>query len=76
MKRTRQCSACGGTEIYTTEVSAGGGYAPDLLPGAHPWWRSGKLEIYVCTTCGLLQHYVPDGDLDEVRESKKFRRLS
>jgi len=75
MKRTRQCPTCGGREIYTTEVSAGGGYAPDLLPGAHPWWRGEKLEIYVCTTCGHLQHYVPEGDLAEVRESKKFRKF-
>jgi hypothetical protein len=33
MKRTHQCPSCAGREIYTTEISAGGGYAPDLLPG-------------------------------------------
>jgi hypothetical protein len=76
MKRTHQCSACSGKDIYMTETPAGGGYAPDLLPGAHPWWRSGRLEVYVCGTCGYFQYYVPEGALAEVRESKKFRRYS
>ena len=43
MKRSKKCSECGGSKIRTATVSAGGGYAPDLLPGAHPWWKGGKL---------------------------------
>ncbi len=74
MKRTHQCPACGGREIYTTEVYSGGGHAPDLLPGAHPWWRAGRLEIYVCGTCGHFQYFVPEKILSKVRESEKFRR--
>ena len=75
MIQKRQCGECGSTSIYTTLVSAGGGYAPDLLPGAHPWWRGGKLEVYVCTQCGLLQQFVPMDALDDVRESGKFKAL-
>jgi hypothetical protein len=74
MKRTRQCPSCGGREIYATEVHSGGGYSPDLLPGAHPWWGGGRLEIYVCGTCGHFQYFVPENALAKVRESKKFRR--
>ena len=76
MKRTRQCPSCGSRDIYTTVVPAGGGHAPDQLPGAHPWWRQGRLELYVCGACGYLQQYVPENALAEVRESKKFRRYS
>ncbi|HYJ89332.1 MAG TPA: hypothetical protein VEW46_24940 [Pyrinomonadaceae bacterium] len=54
MKVTKKCSECGGSEIYRTVINAGGGYAPDMLPGAHPWWRGGHMEIYVCGGCG---HY-------------------
>ena len=72
MKDTKKCAECGGSRIRTATVSAGGGYAPDLLPGAHPWWKSGTLQIYVCVTCGHLQFFVPSEDLPEVIESQKF----
>lgn len=75
MKQAKRCSECSGTEIYTSTVSAGGGYAPDILPGAHPSWRSGKIDVFICGTCGNFQYFVPDEALDEVRESKRFRRV-
>jgi hypothetical protein len=75
MKRTKRCGECGGTDIRMTTVSAGGGYAPDLLPGAHPWWKGGRLEVYVCCTCGSFQFFVPEEMLTEVAESEKFRRF-
>jgi ribosomal protein S27AE len=74
MKRHRTCPDCGGREIFTTVVSAGGGRAPDLLPGAHPWWKGATLEVYICGTCGHFQYYVPDDTLAKVRESTKFQR--
>jgi hypothetical protein len=74
MKRTKKCAECGGTEIYRADVGAGGGYAPDMLPGAHDWWRSGTLEVYVCGSCGHYQFFVPEDYLNRVKQSKKFRR--
>jgi hypothetical protein len=74
VKKTGRCSECAGTDIRMTKVSAGGGYAPDLLPGAHPWWKSGRLEVYVCCSCGHFQYFVPEEALPEVRESEKFTR--
>jgi hypothetical protein len=73
MKRTRRCNECGGTNIRTTTVPAGGGYAPDLLPGTHPWWKSGKLEVFVCATCGHFQFFVPSNVLASVIESDEFK---
>jgi hypothetical protein len=73
MKLKKQCNECGGTTIRTTTVSAGGGYAPDLLPGTHPWWKSGKLEIYICGTCGHFQFFVPTDILPEVLQSEEFK---
>jgi hypothetical protein len=72
MKRSKKCGECGGSKIRMTRVSAGGGYAPDLLPGAHSWWKSGKLEIYVCCKCGHLQYFVPDDAIGAVVKSKSF----
>ena len=76
MKRTGRCNECGATDIRTTTVSAGGGHAPDLLPGTHSWWTSGKLEVYVCCSCGYFQYFVPEELLDEVAASEKFEAFS
>jgi len=72
MKHTRRCSECGSTDIRTTTVWSGGGHSPDLLPGAHPWLLSGRIEIYICAVCGYFQYFVPPEYLAKVRESKKF----
>jgi Zn ribbon nucleic-acid-binding protein len=76
MKRTKKCSECGSSEIYKAEVGAGGGHAPDMLPGAHDWWRAGKLEVYVCGWCGHYQTFVPEKHLHRVKQSKKFMRYA
>jgi len=55
-----------------TTVSSGGGHAPDLLPGSHPWWRTAELEVYICCTCGHFQYFVPPKWLAKVIESEKF----
>ncbi len=75
MKRTKRCNECGRTNIRTTTVSAGGGYSPDLLPGAHKWWKSGVLEVFVCATCGHFQFFVPSDVLPSVIESPEFEKL-
>jgi hypothetical protein len=72
MKNTKRCGECGESKIRTATVSAGGGYSPDLLPGAHPWWKGGTLEIYICGVCGHLQFFVPEKQLDDVATSEKF----
>ena len=75
MKRDRKCGECGGSDIRMAVVSSGGGHAPDLLPGAHPWWKSGSLEVYVCLNCGHFQYFVPLEALQSVRESKRFTQV-
>ena len=76
MKHNKRCGECGGTNIRTTTVPAGGGYSPDLLPGTHAWWTSGKLEIYICASCGLFQFFVPSDVLSQVTESKEFKPIA
>lgn len=76
MKTTKRCGECGGTKIRMTTVGAGGGYAPDLLPGTHPWWKGAKLEVYVCATCGHFQYFVPEAALQALVESDSFRDVT
>ena len=73
-KNKRNCSECGSSDVWTTTISSGGGYAPDVLPGAQPhWWGGGKLEVYICGACGHLRWFVPADALARVRKSKKFK---
>jgi hypothetical protein len=74
-KHTTHRSECGGTDIRTTTVAAGGGCTPDLLPGTHPWWMSGKLEVFVRTKCGHFQFFVRAELLERVIASAGFKRV-
>lgn len=71
------CPACGSHELYmsTKPITAGGGYAPDLLPGLHPWYSSGRLHAVVCAACGLYRQYADRNARQRLPSSPKWRRL-
>lgn len=71
------CPGCGSNSLYISAkgIPGGGGYAPDLLPGLHPWYRSGRLRAVVCADCGLYRQFVEEPARDAVRHSAKWRRL-
>ena len=73
MKQSKKCPECGRSNIYMGIVSAGS--QQEVLPGAIPWYKVAKLEVYVCTDCGFYQHFVPAELLAGVRESKKFKSI-
>lgn len=56
-------------------ITAGGGYAPDLLPGLHPWYGSGKMRAVLCADCGLYRQYADTDARERVRTSPKWQRL-
>ena len=76
MKKTKRCGECQSSTIYTTTVSSGGGYAPDLLPGTHPWYSGSNLEIYICAKCGNFQFFVPEDALSKLAKAPKFKKHS
>ena len=61
------CRNCGGTESYSREVSARGGYGPDLLP-VGGFFKQPKFLLRVCGGCGLAEWFVPAEYLAKVRE--------
>ncbi len=53
MKIGRRSPECDEDVIYTTQVSASGGYGPDLLPDVGGFLGlSKKFDLYICGNCG------------------------
>lgn len=62
----KTCPECGGKDLFETvgTIRAGGGYAPDLLPGLHGWLRGGNMRAVLCADCGLYRQFA-DGEARE-----------
>lgn len=75
MHNSRKCPECGGSTLYRTEVSAGGGYAPNYLPGLGSFWRAPKFEVILCQSCGLTRTFAPPEARAKVSSSKQWTLL-
>jgi predicted nucleic-acid-binding Zn-ribbon protein len=65
----RDCRNCGGQDHYLTEVNAGGGIFPSVLPlGFSGWLKNPRYRLRVCGTCGLTDWFVVEEFLEAVRE--------
>ncbi len=74
---TPACPTCGGTELYRSAkpVSAGGGYAPNYLPGLGSWRGAEKVYVIICHTCGLTRLFARQEALDRLPSSDKWERV-
>jgi len=72
----RTCPNCTTTDLYTTPVSSGGGYAPDYLPQLREkWYAAPNFNIVVCAHCGLTQFFTPSEHRAKLPTSSKWRKL-
>ncbi|MEX1181830.1 MAG: hypothetical protein WEF86_01245 [Gemmatimonadota bacterium] len=71
------CPNCGGANLFRAvkPVSAGGGYAPDLLNGLGTWLSSAKADIVVCEDCGLMRQFASTEARAKLATSKKWERI-
>ena len=70
------CPNCGGNHLYRShEVSAGGGHAPDYLPGLGTFLRTEKFHLVLCQDCGLTRFFARQEALAKLVEGKKWQRL-
>lgn len=71
------CPNCRGTNVFRLKkaVSGGGGYAPNLLPGLPPWWRSARMYVVVCGSCGLIRLHAEREVLKELPSSDRWERV-
>ena len=70
------CRSCGSSDRYSQEVRVSGTYYAGLLPiGPRVFGKAGSFatyEIRVCGACGLVDGFVPERFLPQVKE--KFPR--
>lgn len=56
-------------------MSAGGGYAPNYLPGLGGIFISGKFDVVVCQDCGLTRFFAPMEACAKLQKSDKWERV-
>lgn len=76
MEKSSTCPECGRNGLYSTdEISAGGGYAPNYLPGLGGFWAAAKFTLVVCKDCGLTRFYASDTARSKLSESDKWHKV-
>ena len=71
------CPSCDGGNLFETvkDVSAGGGYAPNYLPGLGGLFVAEKFSVVICADCGLTRLFATRRAREKVRESAKWKRV-
>jgi hypothetical protein len=59
----------------STNVSAGGGYAPNYLPGLGTFFSGPKFTVVVCKDCGLTRFFADKKALGDLPGSDKWSKL-
>ena len=76
MLKKLSCPECGQSNLYSSgEVSAGGGYAPNYLPGLGSFLSVAKFTVVVCKDCGLTRFFASSAALGKLSESDKWRKV-
>lgn len=76
MRKDSTCPDCGYSNLYTSkEISSGGGYAPNYLPGLGTFFSSAKFTVIVCKDCGLTRFFASQKALEDLPESKQWSKI-
>lgn len=76
MHKTSSCPECGNSNLYaSSDVSAGGGYSPNYLPGLGMFLSSATFTIIVCKDCGLTRFFASSGALSKLSECNKWSKV-
>jgi hypothetical protein len=71
------CPNCGGHTLYQgPDTSAGGGHAPNWLPGLGSFWRPARLTLVLCRDCGLARFFASKDARARLKESRRWRAVS
>lgn len=70
------CPACSSEKVYKYKkpITAGGGYAPQLIPGIS-LMSAGKFTPVVCASCGLVRFFADGRTVERIEASKHWSRV-
>ncbi len=70
------CPNCKSTNLYRSKpVSAGGGHAPNYLPGLGGFLIAEKFHLVTCRDCGLTRFFARQAALEKLQNSSKWERI-
>jgi hypothetical protein len=70
------CPNCGGTtQFQGPDTSAGGGHAPNYLPGLGGFLRAARFTLVVCRDCGLTRFFASAEARAKLRDSGKWKAV-
>ena len=77
MESYAPCPNCEGGNLFAHEkdVSAGGGYAPNYLPGLGGVFSAEKFRLVLCADCGLTRFFASKTARQKLRETEKWKRV-
>jgi len=76
MENLSPCPNCGSRALYKSgNVSAGGGHAPNYLPGLGSFWNSEQFYLVICRDCGLTRFFARPEARAKISESNKWKPL-
>lgn len=74
--RTSPCPNCGGSNLYRSKpVSAGGGHAPNYLPGLGGFFRAESFRLVMCRDCGLTRFFASPEAAKKLADAKGWERV-
>ena len=76
MEQVTPCPNCEGNDLFRSpEISAGGGHAPNYLPGLGGFLRAEKFVLVVCRDCGLTRFFARSTARVRLSQARKWRRV-
>lgn len=70
------CPNCRGNTLYRgPATSAGGGHAPNYLPGLGKLFAGAKFVLVVCRDCGLTRFFAEPEARARLKESAKWKAV-
>ena len=67
------CPECGGTSLFATTASSGGGHGAVLLPGLRGFFQPARFRVVVCGDCGLTRLYAEPRALKKLRQTRQWQ---
>jgi predicted nucleic-acid-binding Zn-ribbon protein len=71
----KACPHCGGTDLYSRRIPAGGVNSPWLLMGLGSFMHFAECDVVVCADCGLTQLFAEPAACQKLKSSSAWQKV-